>query len=692
MKILIVDDDFSNLSLLTTLLEQKGYQVTSALNGEEALLKLHSDAFDLILSDILMPVMDGYKLAQACKKDETLRHIPIIICTGTYIDETDEQIALKFGAEAYIKKPCDQKSLLQTIEKVLKNVQSGKIKTGLADPPEEKGVYKLYSERLVTKLEKKMQELDKEKMALEMEVAERKKIEDRLRKSRDYAESLFKSAPGIVLIMDTDGRILRLNPYMEKISGYKLEEVQGKNWNEIFSPENGRKSITDLAQEAEDHKAPVGSLSTIMTKDGNRRDIIWYDKPLKDNDGKTIGLLAVGQDITDQLNLQKNLFRSKKFEVMSSLAGGIAHDFNSILTLILGNISLMEDSLEAGSEALEYLSEAREASLRAKEMASRLLLFSGGRDPVKISSFLHTIVWDAVNSAIRGFKIQCEFDIPENLWPVEIDPWLIKHALHNVTLNAVEAMSGRGHIRVHCENIERKDKADPDMAVRKYVKISIKDRGPGIAKEHMEKIFEPDFSTKETGIFKGLGLGLSVASAIINKHDGMMDVKSEPGAGTTITLYLNASSAKDILPERQYAVDLTRKRTGHGERILVLDDEEPLRRMLAKMLHRLGYDPVSASTGDEAIKIFRKSYGSNQPVKAVLIDMTHKFSIRGEETIQHLQKISPVIPIAICANYPNDPIVGESESLGLSGVLIKPFSMEELGRLLAEIFHKKNKI
>jgi two-component system, cell cycle sensor histidine kinase and response regulator CckA len=685
MKILIVDDDFTNLSILTTLLEKKGYEVVTAFNGEEALHKLRSNAFDLILSDVLMPVMDGYKLSQLCKKDETLKHIPIIICTGTYIDETDEQIALKFGAEAYLKKPFDQKTLFQTIENVLANVKSGKVSTLHPEPPEKNGIYKLYSERLVNKLEKKMQELDKEKMALEMEVAERIKIEDRLRKSRDYAESLFKNAPGIVLIMDTEGRILRLNPFMEKISGYKLEEVQGKNWNEIFSPENGSKSIVDLSKGANENQVPLGNLSTIMTKDGIRRDIIWYDRPLKDNDGKTIGLLAIGQDISEQLTLQRNLFRSKKFEAIGSFAGGIAHDFNSLLTLILGNISLAEENVEPGSEASECLGEARDASLCAKEMASRLMLFSKGRDPVKISSHIHSIVWDAVNSAIRVFKIQCEFDIPENLYPVDIDPWLMKHALHNVTLNAVEAMKGRGHIFVKCENVEIKDRENLNIPPGRYVKISIKDRGPGIAKENLSKIFDPDFSTKNTGVIKGLGLGLSVVFSIIEKHDGMLNVASEPGAGTTVSIYLPASTVTSPVPPNQYEADLPLKLTGRGEKILILDDEEPLRRMFEKMIARLGYDPVSASTGDETVKIFRKAAGSVDPVEAVLIDMTHKFSIRGEETIQKLREINPDIPIIICTGHPNDPIVADFKSHGFSGVLIKPFTKNELGLLMAGI-------
>jgi len=689
MKILIVDDDLSNLSLLTTLLEKNGYAAVSAFNGEEALQKLRSEKFDLIITDILMPVMDGFKLAQTCKEDDRLKHIPIIICTGTYIDEKDETLALKFGAEAYLKKPYDGKTLIQTLQTVLDNVQSGKIKTDKPLTPAESGVYKLYSERLVNKLEKKMQELDKEKMALEMEVAQRKKIEDRLRKSRDYAESLLKILPAIVVIMDTEGRILRLNPYMEKISGYKLEEVQGKNWNEIFSPEDSRKSITDLAEGIHDSRAPIGNLSSIMTKEGDRREIVWYDKPLKDNDEKVIGLLAIGQDITDRLVLQNNLFQAKKFEAIGSFAGGIAHDFNSLLTLILGNVSMLEEYVEAGPDAAECIDEAIEASLRAKEMASRLMLFSKGRDPVKIASPVGALVWDAVSSAVRGFKIQCEFDIPEKLWPAAIDPWLIKHALHNVALNAVEAMKGRGSLKVSCENIDAGNDEILKHQAGRYIKISIKDLGPGIAAENLSKVFDPDFSTKDKGTIKGLGLGLAVVYSIIEKHEGVIDVTSEPGAGATVTIHLPVSAANGVLPEKPFAPAPPQHMASRGEKILVMDDEEPLRRMFKKMLALLGYDPVVTGAGDETVKAFQKAAASDDPFDAVIIDMTHKFAISGEDTIQKLREINPDAKLVICTGYPNDPIAADFKAQGFSGVLIKPFLMEDLGRLLAGIFREK---
>ena len=372
MKILIVDDDPSNLTLLETLLQNSGYEVGAAANGEIALSKLRSDNFDLIISDILMPVMDGYNLCLECKADERLKSIPFIFCSGTYTDDKDEQLALKFGAEAFIHKPFNNADLINKVKEVISASRSGKIKKDVLSADNEKGVYKLYSERLIDKLEKKMQDLDKEKMSLEMEVAERIKVEARLRKSRDFAESLFHAAPAVVVILDITGRIIRFNPYMEKISGYSEDEVKGREWSGVFSPEKESKDLSEIFSNNADNKAMFGNISSIVTKNGERREIVWFDSPLEDVEEKTIGLLAVGQDITEQLKLQKDLFKAKKKEVLESFAITTAKNFNQLLAKIHDTIDKVEGESDPSKKS-EYLKEARKVIQKARDLNSRLL-------------------------------------------------------------------------------------------------------------------------------------------------------------------------------------------------------------------------------------------------------------------------------------------------------------------------------
>lgn len=372
MKILVVDDDLSNLSLMKILLQNKGHAVVEARNGEAALTILKSEPVDLIISDILMPVMDGYHLCQKCKSDDKLRTIPFIFCSGTYTDPQDEDLSLQFGAEAFITKPFDSQQMLQTVERVVETSKSRKIYGPKAIDKGDPEVYKLYNERLIIKLEEKMLALDKEKMALEMEVAERRKVEERLRKSRDFAESLFNSAPGIVLIMDTEGRIVRFNAYMEKVSGYLLNDVKGRYWRELFSPEDTGKKIFDANVSKTGEDIPVGSVASIITRTGEKKEILWFDSTLKDETGKTIGLLAVGRDITHREIIQKKHSHGK-----GSGGGGIffkdaIRELDEAVAVIMETTALLEREIETGEtdQKKALLEKIARAAQRIRELAA----------------------------------------------------------------------------------------------------------------------------------------------------------------------------------------------------------------------------------------------------------------------------------------------------------------------------------
>jgi len=361
MKILIVDDDLSNLFLLQTVLEKNDYAVISAANGEKALEILRSESIDLIVSDILMPVMDGYHLCQECKMDADLKHIPFIFCSGTYTDKKDENLSLQFGADAFIAKPFQNKQLLSTISRVLKHRQGQETEVQRAPFKADTGVYKLYSERLINKLEEKMLALDKEKMALEMEVAERRKIEQQLRKSRNFAESLFNTAPGLVLILDPEGRIIRFNPYMEKVSGYQLKEVEGQRWTDVFFPEDEKKRAPSIP--GADDELPKGNISSIITKQGQKKKIMWFDSTLKNEDGQSVGLLAVGQDITRQLERQKQTIDARVQQTVQEFFVAFSEKLDTIGAILLNHISFLKKTSpvqETMQEQIEQLDKARD--------------------------------------------------------------------------------------------------------------------------------------------------------------------------------------------------------------------------------------------------------------------------------------------------------------------------------------------
>ena len=374
MKILIVDDDLTNLSLLRAVLSINNFEVKQAINGEKALKILKAEKIDLIISDILMPVMDGYHLCQECKSDNNLKNIPFIFCSGTYTDKKDENLSIKFGAEAFIAKPFHNEQLLETISQVIENFRKGKINIPSTHNNDNKEVYKLYNERLVKKLEDKMLALDKEKMALEMEVAERIKIEDRLRKSHNFAEDLFSAAPCIILILDVEGRIVRFNPYMAMVSGYLLKNVKGQYWIDVFSPENGSNNFSIELPPRSNFKIPIGNMSSIITKTGEKREIMWFDSALKDEKGKTVGLMAVGQDITRQVKIQKEILQEKIHEEIENFSEDFNKEINEITSIMMKNIALLEKEIDTDDKKKKnkYLIEIKKAANRAPKLTSLL--------------------------------------------------------------------------------------------------------------------------------------------------------------------------------------------------------------------------------------------------------------------------------------------------------------------------------
>jgi PAS domain S-box-containing protein len=300
MKILIVDDQKENRYFLETLLKASGYEVTVAANGAEALEKLRAGTFNMIISDILMPVMDGFQLCTEVRRDEKLKDIPIVFYTATYTDEKDEELALKLGADKFIRKPVDPDEFIKTIKGVSKAAGKGKIKSKKPPVEEEKENLKLYSERLVKKLEKKM-------LDLEREVAARKQTEESLRTERDKAHQYLDIAEVMLLALNKKGEITLINRKGNQILGYEEGELLGKNWFTTCLPSPSRKYTKSLFLKLMSGEATMPNFyeNPVLTKSGAERIIAWHNTPLKDEEGNTIGTLSSGADITERKGLEE---------------------------------------------------------------------------------------------------------------------------------------------------------------------------------------------------------------------------------------------------------------------------------------------------------------------------------------------------------------------------------------------------
>ncbi|HAP66223.1 MAG TPA: hybrid sensor histidine kinase/response regulator, partial [Nitrospinae bacterium] len=306
--------------------------------------------------------------------------------------------------------------------------------------------------------------------------------------------------------------------------------------------------------------------------------------------------------------------------------------------------------------------------------------FAKGGTPVRKTISIIKLLRDDVEFACRGSNVKCSLNIPDDLWPVDIDEGQINQVIYNIVINAGHAMSEGGTVELSAENINAY--ADNRYFVKegKYVKIAISDTGSGISEENLNKIFDPYFTTKKTGS----GLGLASAYSIIKNHDGYISVESKVGKGTTFYIYLPKSQSEAaVIKEHEEGLVY-----GEGK-ILVMDDEEILRTAAGMILGELGYSADFARDGKEAIKLYKKAKDSGEPFNAVLMDLTIPAGMGGKEAIKELIKIDPDIRAIVCSGYSNDPIMSEYKDYGFSAAIVKPYNIDELSRTINEVVKGK---
>ncbi len=306
MKILIVDDKEENLYLLETLLKEQGYKVVSAANGAEAIEKVHTEGCDMIISDILMPIMDGFRLCHEMNKNEDLQHIPFVFYTATYTDDRDEEFALKSGADMFLRKPMEPDEFMKNIQSVIKQAEEGKIGGRRHVLEDEKEDLKYYSERLVNKLEKKM-------LDLENEIIERKRAEEELRRERDFINTFLKSSPAFFVAINGEGKTLMMNQAMLDVLGYTADEVVDTDYLSTFVPVADREILTGVFKKLTGVYQATFNENHILTKDGRERLVEWHGAPILKENGELDYFFGVGIDISDRKQAEQALQWESEF-------------------------------------------------------------------------------------------------------------------------------------------------------------------------------------------------------------------------------------------------------------------------------------------------------------------------------------------------------------------------------------------
>ena len=518
---------------------------------------------------------------------------------------------------------------------------------------------------------------------LRQQIDERKRAEAERAEEHERLSVTLSSIGEGVMTIDTDGRVTLLNKIAEQLTGWSQGQVLGRPLRDVFCLlDDPRGAMRPSAVEEALHGNRVvnrARLTVLASQNGAEYLIAESGAPIHDLHGKVIGAVLVFRDMTERHKIEEELVKADRLESVGALAGGIAHDFNNILTAIMGNISLASMYAKEDEQIAKRLDNAERAALRAQDLTQQLLTFSKGGDPLKRLSSIRDLIQEAVDLSMRGSNVRCELALDAALWSADVDAGQISQVLHNLIINANQAMPNGGVLAVRAENAIVDDRSPEALVALKpgpYVKISIADEGCGIAEEQLQKIFDPYFTTKE----EGNGLGLFTSYSIVKKHDGHIDVASIVDAGTTFNLYLPASEQ----PCDEDAAKTTRSAAGSGK-ILVMENEEEVCDVIEAILEHYGYEVVFAADGVEAIAAYQQARDNGGPFDSVIMDLTIPGGMGGKEAIERLLGLDPQVKAIVASGYANDPVMLDYRAHGFAACIAKPYHTDTLRQTLQDV-------
>ncbi len=515
-----------------------------------------------------------------------------------------------------------------------------------------------------------------------VDLTELKQAEAALAAEKERLAVTLRAMAEGVITTDTDGRVQFMNQAAAAFTQWTPDEAIGRPVADVCVLANDR-----TGEALEVPVAPVArgdvllelpSRTKLTARNGTSRLVDGCCAPIHSASSQVIGIVLVFRDVTEHERLEQELVRASKLESVGILAGGIAHDFNNILTAVMGNIALAALDVDRNSDAGISLREAEKATLRARDLTQQLLTFAKGGEPVRAAVQLDGIVREMTTFALHGSNVRAAYDVAPDLWPADADKGQIGRVVQNLVLNAVQAMPEGGTINIALKNEHVEGLTSAALVPGDYVQIAITDTGAGIKREHLSRIFDPYFTTKQTGS----GLGLAAVYSIVSKHRGSIDVQSQPGKGSTFRIWLPATH---VVSDDTGLQVKSVKMTALKGRVLFMDDEEAIRQMASFLLRRFGFDVVCAKDGSEAVQTFRAAKNAGEPFALVIMDLTVPGGMGGREAIPLLREIDPNVRAIVSSGYSSDPILANYRAHGFAGVAAKPYEMTEFARVLREV-------
>ncbi len=509
------------------------------------------------------------------------------------------------------------------------------------------------------------------------DISDKRLAAEQLAAEKERLAVTVRSIGDAVITTDREGRIALMNPIAEHLTGWKEADAIGRRLMNVFrivDERTGEPCFNPVDKVLSSGKiVDLASHTMLVNRDGKNFIIADSGAPILDLQGEIIGVVLVFRDITSQQRIEKELLKMEKMKSLGVLAGGIAHDFNNFLTGIIGNLSLAKLDVQSGDSVSRALDEMEKAAVRAKNLTQQLLTFSKGGEPVRHTTNIGDLVRESAQFALRGSNVRSRFNIDEGLLLANVDNGQIAQVVHNLVINADQAMPNGGSLSIQVINVTLPPNNPYALEPGNYIQLSIHDEGIGIHPKHLKKIFDPYFSTKQ----KGSGLGLAVAYSIIAKHDGQLTVDSKLGRGATFTILLPAS-------EDTHVDDSTETRglvAGHG-RILVMDDEDFIRELASVMLDKMGYAVATAPDGQAAVNSYKEALAAGHPFDVVILDLTVPGGMGGKETMRRLLRLDPNVRAIVSSGYSNDPVMANHARYGFCGAVKKPYLVQEMSQVL----------
>jgi len=711
MNILVVEDNAQSLYLLEQFFTARGHSVWSATNGRAGLDLLNTRGLpDAVVSDALMPFMDGFELCTIIRKDQRFIALPFILYTATYTADSDERFALSIGVDRFVVKPIEPDQLLSIVVEVVASVKAGAPRRAV-NTQLDRSQLQEYSRMVLVKLEDKLLELSKTNTALSSS-------EESVRRLN---EKLVATVQGLEAEIDGHQRANELLRMAQKAGGIGCWECNAEGvvrWTEearallgypgTSDPSTFASLIGDIAPD--DRARATETLSTLSHPTAKTINLeVRFQGPgqaqvkhllirgalFQGQGARPARWLGIVQDITARTDaearrqrLEQQLHRSQKMEALGNLAGGIAHDFNNILTAILGHSDLLRlelDQLPAAAPAHASVAEIANAGHRAREIIKQILTFSRRESIERRAVVFSKVVEDALRLArstlSKNNKIQLSLSTDRTVIANESQ---IQQVMLNLCTNAAQAMAPAGGtitITLSALDLDVSSSGSrPALPAGAYVRLNVGDTGAGMPPSVIEHIFEPFYTTKAPG--EGTGLGLAVVHGIVQSHEGMIGVESAPGKGSTFSLYFPAAPTT-AHPPASKAISTTTD--GQSQHVLVVDDEPSVARTCAQLLQQMNYRATAVTDPNQARELFAQNPGA---FAAVIVDYLMP-RITGLDLARSFWSTRPDLPVILVAGFGAQMDAPRARTQGFAAFLPKPFTTASLSTALSGALQTK---